>query len=54
MSRNRALPNSSQVLWDWIIFPDGFHAPQLMALAKLQPWTLKPALLAVDRSAGGQ
>jgi hypothetical protein len=32
-------------LWSWPIFPDGFHAPQLMALARLQAWTLKPALL---------
>jgi hypothetical protein len=30
-------------LWDWVIFPRGFHAPKLMSLAKLQAWTLKPA-----------
>jgi hypothetical protein len=30
-------------LWDWVIFPHGFHAPKLMSLAKLQAWTLKPA-----------
>ncbi len=36
----------SQDLWGWVIFPDGFHAPELMALARLQAWTLKPALLA--------
>jgi len=30
-------------LWDWIIFPHGFHAPKLMSVAKLQAWTLKPA-----------
>jgi hypothetical protein len=33
-------------LWDWVIFPDGFHAPHLMELARLQAWTLKPATLA--------
>jgi hypothetical protein len=33
----------SPELWDWIIFPPGFHAPELMKLAKLQAWTLKPA-----------
>ena len=33
-------------LWDWVIFPDGFHAPHLMELARLQAWTLKPAMLA--------
>ncbi len=30
-------------LWDWIIFPPGFHSPELMSLARLQAWTLKPA-----------
>ncbi len=32
-------------LWGWVIFPPGFHAPEMMALAKRQAWTLKPALL---------
>jgi peptidoglycan/xylan/chitin deacetylase (PgdA/CDA1 family) len=32
-------------LWGWPIFPEGFHAPAIMAHAKLQAWTLKPALL---------
>jgi len=32
-------------LWGWVIFPEGFHAPRLMELAKLQAWTLKPAVL---------
>ncbi len=36
----------STPLWGWVIFPEGFHAPKLMELAKLQAWTLKPALLA--------
>ena len=31
-------------LWDWVIFPPEFRAPELMRLAKLQAWTLKPAL----------
>jgi len=35
--------DDSPALWDWIIFPHGFHAPKLMDLAKLQAWTLKPA-----------
>ena len=38
--------SDSQDLWSWVIFPEGFHAPDLMALARLQAWTLKPALLA--------
>ena len=35
--------DDSPDLWDWDIFPRGFHAPKLMSLAKLQAWTLKPA-----------
>jgi hypothetical protein len=35
--------DDSPDLWDWIIFPRGFHAPKMMSLAKLQAWTLKPA-----------
>lgn len=30
-------------LWKWIIFPEGFRAPNVMAHAKRQAWTLKPA-----------
>jgi hypothetical protein len=36
--------DDSPDLWDWAIFPKGFHAPKMMSLAKLQAWTLKPAL----------
>jgi len=32
-------------IWKWSIFPEGFHAPKIMELAKLQAWTLKPAIL---------
>lgn len=32
-------------LWGWVIFPEGFHAPKIMEMARLQAWTLKPALL---------
>jgi hypothetical protein len=35
--------DDSPDLWGWVIFPQGFHAPHLMSLAKLQAWTLKPA-----------
>ncbi|MFH1567498.1 MAG: hypothetical protein ABIL09_05800 [Gemmatimonadota bacterium] len=31
--------------WGWVIFPEGFDAPGLVELARLQTWTLKPALL---------
>lgn len=29
--------------WNWVIFPPNFSAPNLVSLAKLQTWTLKPA-----------
>ncbi|HEV2401929.1 MAG TPA: hypothetical protein VGS27_33670 [Candidatus Sulfotelmatobacter sp.] len=31
-------------LWDWPILPEGFHSEHLMELARLQAWTLKPAI----------
>lgn len=31
--------------FDWPIHPEGFSAPQLLELARLQAWTLKPARL---------
>ena len=32
-------------VWDWPIFPEGFHSEHLMELARLQAWTLKPAIV---------
>lgn len=37
--------DDSPAAWNWGIFPSGFHAPNLITLAKLQAWTLKPAAL---------
>lgn len=31
-------------LWGWVIFPPDFKAPDMMALAKRQAWTIKPAV----------
>jgi hypothetical protein len=42
---DRYIAPDSVELWSWPIFPPGFHAPHLMELARLQAWTLKPALL---------
>jgi hypothetical protein len=41
----RYVAEDSPRLWGWVIFPEGFHAPHLMELARLQAWTLKPAIL---------
>ncbi len=32
-------------LWSWVIYPEGFHAPKIMEMARLQAWTLKPAIM---------
>lgn len=32
-------------LWSWVIFPPNHRAPAMMALAKRQAWTIKPAVL---------
>jgi hypothetical protein len=45
LTADRYVAEDSPDLWSWPIFPKGFHAPDLMALARLQAWTLKPALL---------
>lgn len=45
LATEQFVADDSPALWDWVIFPPGFHAPHLMALAKLQAWTLKPARL---------
>jgi peptidoglycan/xylan/chitin deacetylase (PgdA/CDA1 family) len=42
---DRYVAQDSPALWGWVIFPEGFHAPRIMELARLQAWTLKPAVL---------
>lgn len=42
---DRHVAEDSTKLWGWVIFPEGFHAPKIMELARLQAWTLKPAIL---------
>ena len=42
---DRYVAEDSPALWSWPIFPEGFHAPGIMELARLQAWTLKPAVL---------
>ncbi len=36
-------------LWGWVIFPKDFNAPGMMGIAKLQAWTIKPAVLRAVR-----
>jgi hypothetical protein len=42
---DKYVAEDSTRLWGWVIFPEGFHAPRIVELARLQAWTLKPALL---------
>jgi hypothetical protein len=42
---DRYVAEDSPALWGWVIFPEGFHAPRIMELARVQAWTLKPAVL---------
>ncbi len=44
LTADRYVAQDSPQLWNWPIFPDGFRAPRLMELARLQAWTLKPAI----------
>ena len=35
--------DSPELFGGWVIHPDGFRAPRIVEMAKLQAWTLKPA-----------
>ncbi|HQG47495.1 MAG TPA: hypothetical protein PK373_00285, partial [Sedimentisphaerales bacterium] len=45
LSSAKYVADDSPGLWGWVVFPDGFTAPAMMELAKLQAWTIKPAML---------
>jgi hypothetical protein len=45
LAAGKYVADDSPALWDWPIFPPGFHSASIMNLARLQAWTLKPALL---------
>lgn len=40
--------DDSPKIFGWL-FPEGFHAPAMMELARRQSWTVKPAILDVSR-----
>jgi len=40
--------DDSPKIWGWL-FPEGWHAPEMMALARRQAWTIKPAILDATR-----
>lgn len=41
----RYVADDAENLWGWLIHPKGMRASNLMELARLQSWTLKPAIL---------
>ncbi len=45
LEAKRYVADDAPDLWGWVIFPDGFNAPRMMEIAKLQAWTIKPAVL---------
>jgi hypothetical protein len=45
LEARRFIADDRPGLWGWVIFPKDFNAPHMMALAKLQAWTIKPARL---------
>jgi len=45
LEAKRFVANDGPNLWGWTIFPKDFNAPRMMELAKLQAWTIKPAVL---------
>ncbi len=42
---SRHVSKESQKAFNWAIHPEGFSAPELHELGRLQAWTLKPARL---------
>jgi hypothetical protein len=40
--------DDSPKIFGWL-FPEGFHAPAMMELARRQSWTVKPAILDLTR-----
>jgi hypothetical protein len=45
LSAAQWVAKDSPSIWEWPIFPPGFHSDHLMELARLQAWTMKPAIL---------
>ncbi len=45
LEAKKYVADDSSRLWGWVIFPPGFDAPHMMEIAKLQAWTIKPAVL---------
>jgi hypothetical protein len=45
LAASQCVAKDSPALWPWPIFPPGFHSSHVIDLARLQAWTIKPAVL---------
>ena len=45
LAATKYVAEDSPAVWNWPIFPKGFHSAHLLSLGRLQAWTLKPARL---------
>jgi len=45
LAARKYVADDSPGLWGWVVFPEGFRAPHMMEVAKLQAWTIKPPVL---------
>lgn len=46
--RSESCVDGSPNVWRWVIFPPGFYGRNLVELAKLQCWTIKPAAMRMN------
>ena len=42
----RVAEDTPKLFGDWVIHKEGFRAPKILDIARLQTWTLKPAIRA--------
>ena len=46
LPEKRVAKDTPELFGGWIIHPEGFRAPKIVEMARLQAWTLKPAVRA--------
>ena len=44
--------DTPELFGGWIIHKEGFRAPKILEIARLQAWTLKPAMLKPSATSG--
>ncbi len=44
LTERQIAKDTPELFGDWIIHPEGFRAPKILEVARLQAWTLKPAI----------